>query len=465
MKHFMDEEFLLSNDTASRLFHSVAERQPIYDFHCHLSPREIAENKRFSTITEMWLGGDHYKWRAMRANGIDEKYITGPAEPYDKFLAWARTMPCLLGNPLYHWAHLELKRYFGIDEVLNEKAAPAIWEEANGKLAGRELEIGAIFDRFKVYAVGTTDDPADSLEWHAVIAKAGRFSTKVIPSFRPDKALNIGQAGFPAYIGRLGKSAGIAIRGLSDLKQALVSRLDFFVASGCRASDHALEYVPFMLAPEDKVEAILRRGLAGEALASDEVDAYKTALLRFLGAEYARRGIVMQLHLESTRNINSVEFASLGPDTGNDAVTDHHIAANLGRFLDSLEAAGSLPKTILYSLNPADYYVLGTMMGCFQGAEVPGKMQLGAAWWFCDHRDGMEEQMRLLANVGLLPRFVGMLTDSRSFLSYTRHEYFRRVLCNLLGTWVENGELPDDEELLAGIVANISFGNARSYFG
>jgi glucuronate isomerase len=465
MKHFMDEEFLLSNDTASRLYHAVAERQPIYDFHCHLSPSEIAENKRFSTITEMWLGGDHYKWRAMRANGIDEKYITGSAEPYDKFLAWARTLPCLLGNPLYHWAHLELKRYFGIDEVLSEKTAPAIWKEANEKLAGRELEIGSIFDRFKVYAVGTTDDPADSLEWHAAIAKAGRFATKVIPSFRPDKALNIGQAGFPVYIGRLGKSAGIAIRNLSDLKQALASRLDFFVASGCRASDHALEYVPFIVAPEDKVEAILRRGLAGEAPSADEVDAYKTALLRFLGAEYARRGIVMQLHLESTRNINSVEFASLGPDTGNDAVTDHHIAANLGRFLDSLEAAGSLPKTILYSLNPADYYVLGTMMGCFQGTEVPGKMQLGAAWWFCDHRDGMEEQMRLLANVGLLPRFVGMLTDSRSFLSYTRHEYFRRVLCNLLGAWVENGELPDDEELLAGTVANISFRNARSYFG
>lgn len=465
MKTFMDGDFLLSNATASRLFHTVAAKQPIYDFHCHLSPKEIAENKRFSTITEMWLGGDHYKWRAMRANGIDEKYITGSAEPYDKFLAWAKTMPSLLGNPLYHWAHLELKRYFGIDEILNEKTAPAIWKAANQKLAGSDLEIGAIFKRFNVYAVGTTDDPADTLEWHTAIAKAGKFSTKVIPSYRPDKALNINQAGFPAYIDRLGKSAGIAIRNLADLKQALASRLDFFAAKGCRASDHALEYVPFIAAAESKVESILRKGLAGEALTADEVDAYKTQLLQFLGAEYAQRGMAMQLHLESTRNINTAEFASLGPDTGNDAVIDHPIAANLGRFLDSLEVKGKLPKTILYSLNPADYYVLGTMLGCFQGTEAPGKMQLGAAWWFCDHRDGMEEQMKILGNIGLLPRFVGMLTDSRSFLSYTRHEYFRRVLCNMLGAWVENGELPDDEALLAATVENISFKNAQSYFG
>lgn len=473
MKRFMDKDFLLTTRTGRWLYHEVAAQEPIFDYHCHLNPKEIAENRRFSNLTEVWLGGDHYKWRAMRSNGIDERFITGDASPYEKFLAWARTIPETLGNPLYHWTHLELQRYFGIYEPLNERTAPAIWEKANGALASDpELSVYGIFKKFQVYAVGTTDDPADDLAWHDEIRRSGKTMTKVLPSFRPDKALNIHLPGFADYIQKLGSVAGRSIRTLADLLQVLEERIRYFDERGCRASDHALEYPPFEVASdgrtgaawEAEVNQIFVRALEGASLSREESDRYRTFVLLFLAGEYKKRGWAMQLHLAAIRNNNSRMFAQLGPDTGYDAVHDHPITANLAALLNLMEGEGKLPKTILYSLNPKDYYPLGTLMGCFQGEGIPGKIQLGSAWWFCDHRDGMEEQMRVLGNLGLLPRFIGMLTDSRSFLSYPRHEYFRRILCNLLGQWAEAGEIPRDRTLLSRVVQNISFRNAQGYF-
>ncbi len=474
MRSFMDDDFLLTTNTAKRLYHEAAAGQPIFDYHCHLSPREIAEDKRFANLAEMWLGGDHYKWRAMRAAGVEEKYVTGNAAPYDKFLAWARTMEDLVGNPLYHWTHLELRRYFGIADTLNESSAPKIWEKANALLSSDALSVYGIFNKFKVRAVGTTDDPVDDLAWHKRIAEEGVTETKVLPSFRPDKAVHLEKEGFAAYAEKLGAAAGVRIEKFDDLLEALRRRVDYFDAMGCRASDHALEYPPYEpgelpvgaaaeAAREKAARAAFATALGGGKPDQASADAYKTAVLAFLGGEYARRGWAMQLHLAAIRNVNSRAFAALGPDTGYDAVNDRLIAANLARLLDLLASKDALPKTILYSLNPKDYYPLGTIMGGFQGG-VPGKMQLGSAWWFCDHKDGMEDQLRTLAAVGLLPRFIGMLTDSRSFLSYPRHEYFRRILCALLGRWAEEGEIPGDQKLLDRIVADISFGNAERYF-
>ncbi|AEJ18784.1 glucuronate isomerase [Gracilinema caldarium] len=473
MKHFMNKDFLLQTKTARWLYHEVASQEPIFDYHCHLNPREIAENRRFTNITQIWLGGDHYKWRAMRSNGIDERYITGDTPDYEKFLAWARTIPQTIGNPLYHWTHLELQRYFGITEPLDEATALQIWEKANQALKeNSELSVFGIFKKFNVYAVGTTDDPADSLEWHAVLQQEKQTTTKVLPSFRPDKAIHCHQKGFADYIQQLGKAAGISITNLTDLLSALEKRMDHFNKLGCRASDHALEYPPFTLATngtvgslwENEVDTIFKKAMTGEKLTIEETDRYRTFILVYLGKAYKKRGWVMQLHLAALRNNNSRRFIQFGPDTGFDAVHDHPVAANLSGLLDLMDQHNNLPKTILYSLNPKDYYTIGTLMGCFQGDEIPGKIQFGSAWWFCDHRDGMEEQMRVLGNLGLLPRFVGMLTDSRSFLSYPRHEYFRRILCNMLGQWVEDGEIPSDRRLLSSIVQNIAFRNAKEYF-
>ncbi|MDR3335205.1 MAG: glucuronate isomerase [Treponema sp.] len=478
MNNFMDMHFLLSTKTAQRLYHEVAAGEPIFDYHCHLNPREIADNRRFPDLAYMWLGedhyGDHYKWRMMRANGIDERFITGNMEPYDKFLAWAETVPRLIGNPLYHWTHLELQRYFAIDDPLNKASAPAIWKAANEQLQKDEsLSVHGIFKKFKVYAVGTTDDPADTLEWHEKIAAAKGTETKVLPSFRPDKVINIDKPGFADYIAQLGKAAGKTIRTLEELLEALRGRIDFFDKRGCRAADHGLEYIPFEPAPAGSnprsrwgkdVDKTLARVLDGAVVDARSLESYKTFLLCFLGAEYHDRGWAMQLHIAAIRNNNSRAFKDIGPDTGYDAVHDHPVAEKLARFLDLLETAGKLPKTILYSLNFKDFYTLGTIMGCFQGDGIPGKMQLGSSWWFLDHRDGMEDQMKLLGNIGLLSRFVGMLTDSRSFLSYPRHEYFRRILCNILGTWAEAGEIPNDFTLLSDMVRDISFGNALRYF-
>ncbi|MCL2233664.1 MAG: glucuronate isomerase [Treponema sp.] len=475
---FMDDAFLLETETARGLY-NAAKDEPIYDYHCHLPPAQIAENKQFANLAEVWLGGDHYKWRMMRALGCDEYYITGAAPPYEKFLAWTRTVENLIGNPLYHWTHLELQRYFGIFEPLTEESAPAIWEKANALLQKPELSVKGIFERFKVYAVGTTDDPVDTLEHHQAIAEGkaaiGTIATKVIPSFRPDKALNINLPGFADYIKALSQASGVAIKSVADVLAALEKRLDHFAALGCRASDHALEYAPFVIAPDSQIEKTFTDAMAGKEVSREDADAYKTKILAGLAKCYTERNIAMQLHLAAIRNVNGRMFKALGPDTGYDAIHDWNQSATLAAFLNHVESSGSkpsLPKTILYTLNPKDYYPLGTIMGGFQDnygkAEnrngIEGKVQLGTAWWFCDHRDGMEEQMRVLANVGMLPVFLGMLTDSRSFLSYPRHEYFRRILCNLIGNWVENGEYPANKKRLEKMVKDISFGNAERYF-
>ncbi len=471
MKDFMGTDFLLDNETARRLYHEVAAAQPIFDYHCHLAPKEIAENKRFANLADVWLGGDHYKWRLMRSNGVDERYITGDAEPYEKFLAWTKTIQRAIGNPLYHWSHLELRRYFGIHEALNENTAPLVWEKANARLAEPELSVSGIFKGFSVYAVGTTDDPADSLEWHKAIKAAGAIETKVLPSFRPDKAIHLDKPGYSTYIETLGKAADVKISCLDDLLEALRKRVDYFDKLGCRASDHALEYPPCRFAKDGssgsawqaEADASFKAALDGASLGKPEADAFKTFVLVYLGKLYAERAWAMQLHLAAIRNNNGRMMKVLGPDSGYDAVNDQEVAAALAGLLNVMEERGELPRTILYSLNPKDYYSLGTLMGCFQG-DIPGKIQLGSAWWFCDHRDGMTEQLKVLGNLGLLSRFIGMLTDSRSFLSYPRHEYFRRILCSLIGSWAEAGEIPDSRTLLDQIVADISFGNARRYF-
>ncbi|QQO10820.1 glucuronate isomerase [Breznakiella homolactica] len=468
MKPFMDEDFILGTSCARELFHGTAKHEPIYDFHCHLIPSQIAENKKFSNITEIWLGGDHYKWRMMRTMGIDETYITGNADPYEKFLAWTRTVENLIGNPLYHWTHLELQRYFDIHEPLTIQSARDIWDRANKKLQSGELSVKGIFEKFNVYAVGTTDDPADTLEYHRAIAAGtapiGTIGTRVIPSFRPDKALNIDLPSFKEYTGQLSAASGITINSFDSVKQAIENRLMYFIEHGCRASDHALEYPPFQAVSDTEVDTIVKKALKGEAISPKESDAYKTSMMVFLAGLYTKHDIVMQLHMASIRNNNARMFKILGPDTGYDASHDHQMSRGLSLLLNEMDVRNNLPKTILYTLNPKDYYPMATLMGCFQGQGVSGKIQLGSAWWFCDHRDGMEEQMRILGNVGMLSAFVGMLTDSRSFLSYPRHEYFRRILCNMIGGWVENGEFPNDMEKLSGIVRNISFGNAREYF-
>ena len=480
MRKFMDEHFLLSNRTAQKLYHEAAAGEPVFDYHCHLLPREIAEDRRFPDLAYMWLGGDHYKWRALRANGVAERLITGDAGPYDKFLAWADTVPRLIGNPLYHWTHLELRRYFDITEPLDSRSAPAIWQAANERLKNDPaLSVSGIFKKFKVFAVGTTDDPADTLEWHE--RSKGVTETKVLPSFRPDRILNIQQGGFAEYAVKLGTAAGKRVNCLEDLLDALRERIAFFDRMGCRASDHGLEFPPFA-APEDgsggvdrgrwerEAKETFAAALSGKAPDRLSAESWRTYVLDFLGGEYRERGWAMQLHFAAIRGVNTAARERLGPDTGYDAVHDHPAAEKLARFLDLLNSTGKLPKTILYSLNSKDMYPLATVMGCFQGGadpakpELPGKMQLGSGWWFLDHIDGMEAQMRILGNTGLLSRFVGMLTDSRSFLSYPRHEYFRRILCNMLGTWAENGEIPDDFDLLGGMVRDIAFRNAERYF-
>jgi glucuronate isomerase len=464
-KQFMDENFLLETETARTLF-KAAKDEPVFDYHCHLSPLEISENKKLLDLTEAWLSGDHYKWRMMRAMGIDERFITGNAASYEKFLAWTRTVENLIGNPLYHWTHLELQRYFGINEPLTEKTAPAIWEKANALLQTPQLCVKGIFEKFRIYAVGTTDDPVDSLEYHKAIAQGtapiGKIQTRVIPSFRPDKALELNGEGFKNYIDALSQASGTTIKTTDDVLTALEKRLDFFIEMGCRSSDHGLEYAPYETAGE--IEKSFKNALSGKNIPVKDADAYKTQMLISLANLYAKKNIVMQLHMSVIRNVNTRMFNSIGANTGFDAVNDAKLSDNLANLLNRMESKG-LPKTILYSLNTKDYYPLATIMGGFQNTGIEGKIQLGSAWWFCDHRDGMEEQMRILANTGMLPVFVGMLTDSRSFLSYPRHEYFRRIMCNLIGKWVENGEYPSDKERLEKIVRDISFENAKKYFG
>ncbi|MEG6570079.1 glucuronate isomerase [Thermoanaerobacterium thermosaccharolyticum] len=465
MKKFMDEDFLLNNETAVKLFHDYASKSPIFDFHCHLNPKDIYEDIRFKNITEVWLYGDHYKWRLMRSNGVDERYITGDADDYSKFLEFAKTIPMAIGNPVYHWTHLELQRYFGINELLNEKTAPVIWEKVNSMLNSSEFSVRNIIKKSNVKILCTTDDPTDSLEYHKLLKEDDSFDVRVLPAFRPDKGINIDKDDFKDWVKKLGEVCGKAIESYDDYLDALNSRLEFFDSYGCRLSDHALDFVAYEESTKEEVDEIFKKALKGEKLSQIEVDKYKTSVLQFLGKRYKELGWAMQLHIAALRNTNTRMFKKLGPDTGYDSINDVNIAYPLSKLLDSLESTGSLPKVILYTLNPKDNYVLAALMGSFQGEGIPGKMQFGSAWWFNDNIDGMTEQMKTLANVGLLSKFVGMVTDSRSFLSYPRHEYFRRILCNLIGEWVEKGEVPDDIDLLGKIVQDISFNNAVNYFG
>lgn len=464
MSHFMDKNFLLYNNTAKKLFFDGAENMPIFDWHCHLSPKEIYENNQPTDIAELWLGGDHYKWRAMRSFGIEEKYITGDASGYEKFKAWAKVLPACIGNPLYHWTHLELQRYFDIYEPLSEKTCDEIWNRANAKIASGGFTPRELIVNSNVTCLCTTDDAADTLEYHKLLAEDKSFKCKVYPAFRPDKALNIEQPTFLPWLESLENVSGQKIDSYKMLTDVLKTRIDFFAENGCLASDHSFGYVPYSRASSEELEAIFKKAVGGKALSTDEQDKYKTELFRFFAREYARHGWACEIHIGAMRNNNARMFKSIGPDTGFDSIGDGDIAHKLSRMLDSLDEEGCLPKTILFALNPTANYVLGSMLGNFQSGEAASKIQLGSAWWFNDNIDGMREQMKTFANLGVLGKFVGMVTDSRSFLSYPRHEYFRRILCGLIGDWVEQGLYPDDD-LLVDIVKDISYNNAAEYFG
>ncbi len=466
MSRFMTEDFLLDTEFARRLYHDYAKDQPIFDYHCHLPPQQIAENYRFANLYDIWLKGDHYKWRAMRANGVPEAFCTGDASDREKFDAWARTVPHTIGNPLYHWTHLELRRPFGItDTLLSEKTADAIWDRCNALLAQDDFTARGIMQQMNVKMVGTTDDPLDDLQHHRTLAQDGSFGVKVLPSWRPDKAFNIEADGFLGWIEKLESLTDISVRRFDDLRSALAKRLDYFAEHGCKVSDHALDVVLYAEADDATLDAILADRRAGKAPDAQAIAQFKTAVLVWLGGEYARRGWVQQYHIGALRNTNRRQFERLGPDVGFDSINDQPLAEPLAKLLGAQNLHNALPKTILYCLNPRDNEVLATMAGNFQGEGEAGKMQFGSAWWFNDQLDGMQRQMTQLAQIGLLSRFVGMLTDSRSFLSYTRHEYFRRLLCQMIGRWVENGEAPGDEALLGQMVQNICFNNARDYFG
>ena len=453
----MDQDFLLSSETAKHLYHDFAAPLPIIDYHCHLDPREIYEDRQFENITQVWLGGDHYKWRLMRSAGVDEKYVTGDASDREKFQKWAETIGLAIGSPLYHWSHLELRNYFDYQGILNGDTAEEVWQLCNAKL--KELSARKLIANSNVKALCTTDDPADSLEWHKKIAEDETFGVKVLPSYRPDKALGIEKADYLDYLKRLGEIGSFA-----QLAQVLKERLQFFVSVGCRVSDHGMEGVPYAPATEEQVETIFQKRLSGEIPTLQEQKQFKTALLLILGREYHRLGIVMQIHFGVIRDNSHRVFRALGPDAGIDSIGDQASIKELAAFLGELDDTNELPKTILYSLNPNDNAAIETVMGAFQTGEAVSKMQHGSAWWFSDHKQGMIDQMTSLANEGFLAGFVGMLTDSRSFLSYARHEYFRRILCELLGSWVENGEYPDDEKALRTIVEGICVRNAERYF-
>ena len=464
MKQFMDKDFLLSTEMSQTLYHQFAENMPILDYHCHINPQEIYEDRKFENITQVWLGGDHYKWRQMRSNGVDEKYITGDGSDREKFQAWAETMPKLIGNPLYHWSHLELRRYFGYEGYLNGDTAEEVWNLCNAKLQEDSMTVRNIIKQSGVTLICTTDDPVDSLEWHKKIAEDPTFDVQVLPAWRPDKAMNVEKPTYGEYIAQLSKVSGIEIKDFTSLKEALKNRMAFFASMGCCVSDHALEYVMYAPASDAEVDAILQKGLRGETISKEEELKYKTAYMLFVAREYVKLGWVMQIHYGCKRDNNAYMFEQLGPDTGYDCINNYAPSAQMADFLNALSATNDIPKTILYSLNPNDNASIGSIIGCFQG-DIPGKIQQGSAWWFNDHKIGMTEQITSLANLGCLGNFVGMLTDSRSFLSYTRHEYFRRILCDIFGTWVENGEYPADMKALEELVRGICYNNAVKYFG
>lgn len=465
MKAFMDKDFLLTTDTAKKLYHEYAESMPIIDYHCHINPQEIYEDRKFENITQVWLGADHYKWRQMRSNGVEEKYITGDAPDREKFQKWAETLEMAIGNPLYHWSHLELQRYFGYDGVLNSETAETVWQICNEKLAQADMSARSLIQRSNVTLLCTTDDPVDSLEWHKKLAEDNSFDVQVLPAWRPDKAMYIEKPDWTEYLAKLSEVSGVAVDSFAALTEALKKRIEFFASRGCSVSDHGMAYVMYAPATETEVEAVFAKRLRGEMLTEAEEAKFKTAFMIAMGKEYHKRDWVMQLHYGVKRDNSQRIFRATGPDTGIDCISNYTPSAQLADFLNALDVTDELPKTIIYSLNPIDNAAIGTIIGCFQNSSAIGKIQQGSAWWFNDHKQGMQEQMTSLASLGLLGNFIGMLTDSRSFLSYTRHEYFRRILCQLLGGWVENGEYPADYRTLEKIVKGISYENAVRYFG
>ncbi len=465
MQAFMDKDFLLSTPTARALYHDVAAKCPIIDYHCHISPREIYEDLRYDNLTQVWLGGDHYKWRLMRCAGVPEELITGGADDYEKFLKWAEVLGKAAGNPLYHWSHLELRRFFGYEGALNRHTADEVWRLCNEKLRGEGFSVRGLIARCNVETICTTDDPVDTLEWHRLLAADASFGTAVLPAWRPDKAMNLEKPDYLDYLARLSEASGVAVTGFDALKRALRARMNYFAENGCRLSDHALPYVMYAPAADPEVEAIFAKRLAGEPVSEREQAVFKTAFMLFAARQYRAMGWTMQLHYGCRRDNNPSAYGRLGPDTGFDCIDNFAPSSQTAAFLGALEAKGELPKTVLYSLNPNDNEAIDSLCGCFQNDEAVCKVQHGSAWWFNDHFQGMTAQLTSLANLGYLAGFVGMLTDSRSFLSYPRHEYFRRILCRLLGEWVESGLFPNDREVLDEIVRGVCYENAKRYFG
>lgn len=468
MKEFMDKDFLLDTETAKKLYHDYAEKMPIIDYHCHLPPKEIYEDKKYRNLTEVWLGagdrfGDHYKWRALRARGYSEDYISGKGDDRVRFDQFVESMPYFIGNPLYHWSHLELRRYFGIEEIIEPSNKDIIWEKANEAL--KTMSARDMMYKFHVDTVCTTDDPIDSLEYHLLMKNDPTLKVKVLPAFRPDKAINVELGWFKDWIYKLSDVVNYKIDSIDLLLKALSERIAFFNSVGCKVSDHALDVVHYAEATKEEVNEIFLKGLKNELLSELELDKYKGYLLVFLGKEYAKYGWAQQYHIGALRNNSKRMLDEIGPDTGFDAIEDATFLPKLSKLLDKLDSTDELPKTILYGLNPRDNYALAVLGGCFQHEGIKGKIQFGSAWWFLDQQDGMKQQIEVLSQVGLLSQFIGMLTDSRSFLSYPRHEYFRRLLCNKLGGLIENGEYPNDLELVGGIVEDICYNNAKKYFG
>ena len=465
MQPFMDKDFMLNTEAARTLYHEYAENMPIVDYHCHINPQEIYEDRKFENITQVWLGGDHYKWRQMRSNGVDEKYVTGDSTDREKFQAWAETMPKLIGNPLYHWSHLELRKYFGYQGYLNGDTAEEVWNLCNAKLQEDGMTVRNLIRQSNVKLICTTDDPVDSLEWHEKIAADDTFEVKVLPAWRPDKAMNVEKPTYADYIATLSEVSSIKFTTFQTLNDSLKTRMEFFNAHGCLVSDHALEYVMYVPADEAELDAIIAKSLNHETITKEEELKFKTAFMLFVAKEYNKMGWTMQLHYGCKRDNNAYMFEQLGPDTGFDCINNYAPSAQMADFLNALSATNEIPKTIIYSLNPNDNAAIGTILGCFQGPETAGKLQQGSAWWFNDHFVGMTEQMTSLANLGCFGNFIGMLTDSRSFLSYTRHDYFRRILCRLIGGWVEEGMYPNDTKALESIIKGICYDNAVKYFG
>ncbi len=465
MKKFMDKDFLLQSEAAKTLYHDYAENMPVLDYHCHISPKEIAEDRHFDTITQVWLGGDHYKWRLMRSFGVEEKYITGDASDKEKFLKFAKCMGKAVGHPIYHWAHLELKKYFGYNGILNEKTAEEVYDICNKVLQAPDMSVRKLIKMSNVTLICTTDDPVDTLEWHDKIKEDPTFDVHVLPAWRPDKAMNITKPEFVSYMETLSQVSGVKIDSFKSLKEALKVRLDYFATKGCNVTDHALEYVMYHPASDETIEAIFAKRMKGEEITKEECLQYQTAFMLFEGEEIGKRDWVMQLHFGCKRDNNTAMYKKIGPDTGYDAIDAYYPMGELADFLDALQQKNVLPKTILYSLNPNDLMIINTMLNCFNEAPNVAKIQQGSAWWFNDTKLGMEQHLKAVSESSNLSGFVGMLTDSRSFTSYTRHDYFRRILCNYLGSLVDNGEYPEEDmDILGEIAKDISYNNAVRYF-